>query len=230
MFHWKKVDKKVGKRKFILPKRHIQLILNAILTEQESFSKSPHQPNSLSLVVLDMNLFQQAKSELFRSNADKKHPFRYCQLSTLSEYPETRTVINRKIGLDFSVLIYTDSRTPKVQHIQTNNKVSALFYHPKKRLQIRVKGLASIIGKEHPDYLTHLQQVNQSPSLRDYTTLQPPGSPLETENVVLGTVLYFTAILLEPLYLDILLLRREGHLRSDYFLEDGQWIERRLVP
>jgi len=220
----------VGKIAFTLPKRHIQLILNDILTERKIFSKRFHQQSNSSLVVLDMDLFQQAKSELFRSNADKKHPFRYCQLSTLSDYPETRMVVNRKIGQDLSVLIYTDARTPKVQHIQTNNKVSVLFYHPKKRLQVRIKGMASLIGKEHPDYPTHLQQVMQSPSLRDYTTLQPPSSLLETENVVLGTVLYFTAILLEPLHLDILLLRREGHTRSEYFLDGEEWVERRLVP
>ena len=177
-----------------------------------------------------MNLLQQAKAELSRSNADKKHPFRYFSLSTLAEYPETRMVVNRKIGQDLSVLLYTDTRTPKVEQIQKNNKVTALFYHPKKRLQIRLKGKASLIQEGHPDFEKYVAKVRQSPSLRDYTTLLSPGSPLATTEVEHGSILHFTAILIQPDYLDILLLRREGHLRSLYEKIEEEWVENRLVP
>lgn len=177
-----------------------------------------------------MNLLTQARTELLKSNTDKNHPFRYCTFSTIHEYPETRMVVTRKIGPQLNVTFFTDSRTPKVKHIQTNNKVAALFYHPTKRLQIRIKGTASMIDKEHAEYPSYLQQMKQSPSLRDYTTLAPPGSPLPIEPDVFGTALHFMPIILESIYLDILLLRRAGHLRSEYFLESGEWVERRLVP
>jgi hypothetical protein len=178
-----------------------------------------------------MSLLQQAKAELLRSNADKKHPFRYCSLSTLAEYPETRMVVTRKVSQNLELTFFTDSRTPKVKQIQANNKVTALFYHPRKRLQIRVKGIATIIGEGHTDYPNYLHQVQQSPSLRDYTTLQIPGSPLTTESVVHGTDIHFLTILVESLFLDILLLSREGHRRSAYYyMENGQWKEEHLVP
>ena len=188
------------------------------------------QQAALNLVITGMNLLQQAKTELLRSNADKKHPFRYCNLSTLAEYPETRMVVIRKIDQNLNVIIYTDSRTPKVQQLQKNNKASLLFYHPKKRLQVRMKGKVRLIQEGHPAFEKHLSNIHNTPSLRDYTTLDPPGSLLKTESVVLGTVPYFTVIIFESLYLDILLLQREGHIRSEYFLEENEWIERRLVP
>jgi len=177
-----------------------------------------------------MTLLQQAKAELINSNADKKHPFRYCTFSTLDEYPETRMVVTRKVDPQLNITFFTDSRTPKAAHIKANNKVTTLFYHPKERLQIRIKGIASLIGEEHPDYPLYLQQIQQSPSLRDYTTLQAPGSPLTTESVVVGTTLHFAAIVLKSLFLDILLLQRKEHLRCAYHLENGQWVEQPLVP
>ena len=177
-----------------------------------------------------MNLLLQAKTELFRSNADKKHPFRYSNLSTLAEYPETRMVVTRKVDQNLNVIIYTDSRTPKVQQLLKNNKASLLFYHPKKRMQIRMKGKAVLIQEGHTEYEQHLLPILQAPSLRDYTTILPPGSPLKTESVVMGTVLYFTVIILESLYLDILLLKREGHRRCEYHLKGQEWIENQLIP
>ncbi len=178
-----------------------------------------------------MNLFQQAKIALSRSNTDKKHPFRYCHLSTLSEeYPETRMVVNRKVDQDLTVFVFTDSRTAKVQQLQQNNKASMVFYHPKKRMQIRMKGTVVLINETHPDYTSYLNQLKQSPSLRDYTTLQPPGSSLTTPNVLHGTTLYFMALLFKPLLLDILLLDREGHNRCTYTRRGTEWIEQRLVP
>ena len=105
-----------------------------------------------------------------------------------------------------------------------------LFYHPQNRLQIRMKGVAELIEEGHPDYEQHLNKVQQSPSLRDYTTIHSPGSLLTTKSVVLGTVPYFTVIKLESLFLDILLLQREGHIRSEYSLENNEWVEQRLVP
>ena len=43
-----------------------------------------------------MILFDLAKAELIRSNADRRHPFRYLSLATHGVYPEIRTVVKRK--------------------------------------------------------------------------------------------------------------------------------------
>ncbi|MFK7970361.1 MAG: pyridoxamine 5'-phosphate oxidase family protein, partial [Bacteroidia bacterium] len=76
-------------------------------------------------------LLKNAQGELLRANADKRHPFRFFTLATLDKYPEVRTVVLRKAKPDFDIVLFTDSRSPKVRHIQASPHVSALFYHPK---------------------------------------------------------------------------------------------------
>nr|MCH9659806.1 hypothetical protein [Bacteroidota bacterium] len=69
-----------------------------------------------------MNLLPFAKAELLLSNTQKEHPFKYANLSTFGEYPETRMVVNRGVLSDLEVTFFTDSRTPKVAQIRENKK------------------------------------------------------------------------------------------------------------
>ncbi|MEM6965141.1 MAG: pyridoxamine 5'-phosphate oxidase family protein [Bacteroidota bacterium] len=177
-----------------------------------------------------MNLFDFAKSELIRSNADRRHPFRFFSLATLGVYPEVRTVVKRKFAMDWSVLFFTDSRTPKVMQLKNDPKVTALFYHPKKQLQIRLKGLAEIIsvGEEFEKYY---QQIQQSKSIKDYTTQAPPGTEISNEfEVIYGDDIHFLPIKIIPQKIDILQLNRTQHLRSSYEINDGEWMASKLVP
>lgn len=180
-----------------------------------------------------MSLLEQAKVELLRSNVDRKHPFRLLYLSTIGEFPEVRTVVKRHIDSDLKLTFFTDSRSPKVEQIWDNPKVSALFYHPKKKLQIRLYGEACLIDEGHGDFDRYLQSVKASPSLKDYTTLQAPGSSLEEEeeaSALFGKEIHFTAIEVQAQKLDVLQLGREHHQRSCYYLEEEGWREEPLVP
>lgn len=179
-----------------------------------------------------MELLTLAKTELRRSNADRKHPFRYFYFATLGEFPEVRTVVNRKVDLDLTLTFFTDARSPKVQQLKKNPKVSALFYHPEKKLQIRMSGLAERIDQAHGDFDRLLNEVKQTSSLKDYTTLQAPGSTVSDEaKLLFGDEVYFLAIKVQPLKLDILQLGRDGHRRSAYAKNDlGEWKEAILVP
>lgn len=179
-----------------------------------------------------MELLTLAKAELRRSNADRKHPFRYFYFATLDEFPEVRTVVNRKVDLDLTLTFFTDARSPKVQQLQKNPKVSALFYHPNKKLQIRMSGLAELVDQAHGDFDRLLNEVKQTSSLKDYTTLQAPGSTVSEEaKLLFGDEVYFLAIKIHPVKLDILQLGREGHLRSAYVKQEGEaWKATTLVP
>ena len=178
-----------------------------------------------------MELLQLAQSELSRSNADRKHPFRFFWLTTSGDFPEVRTVVNRGVGTDLSVLLFTDARSPKVDQIHNSPKVSALFYHPKRMLQVRMRALAHLIGPEDGEYGDLLERVRQSASIQDYTTLVPPGSVLSAGSVPeFGKEVHFMAIRLVPAELDVLLLSREGHQRSLYQRDGSGWTEIRLVP
>ncbi len=180
-----------------------------------------------------MELLELARAELLRSNVDRKHPFRLMYLSSLGDYPETRTVVKRKATSDFVLTFFTDSRSPKVGQIRKNSKVSALLYHPKKKLQLRLYGQAELIDEEHGDFNLYLQSVKESPSLKDYSTMQAPGVPLPAgpeAPVLFGDEIHFIAIEVKPEKLDILLLGRDSHARSLYQYKGGEWHQQRLVP
>lgn len=180
-----------------------------------------------------MNLLELARVELFRSNVDRKHPFRLLYLSTWGEYPEVRIVVKRNIDPYLNFTFFTDSRSPKVEQIRNNPKVSALFYHPKKKLQIRLYGQAILIDEGHGDFDRYLQAVKQSSSLQDYTTIQAPGSALKLEAEaasLFGKEIYFLAVEIQAQKLDILQLGRENHRRSVFLRQGYEWSEQVLVP
>ncbi len=180
-----------------------------------------------------MELLTIAKEAFFRSNVDKRHPFRYFTLVTFGEtYPEARTVVSRRVSNTLQLLIFTDARSPKVAQIQKNNRVSALFYHPKQKLQVRMQGEASLIDDTHPDYPQYLHQVKSSPLVQDYTTLQAPGSLLTDDQISIdhGDTLHFLAIQVTPHRLDVLKLDRTQHQRAQYTKNGEHWEEQKLTP
>jgi len=178
-----------------------------------------------------MTLIALAKSELLRANADRKHPFRTFSLGTFGAYPEIRTVVKRKTYEDLSTLFFTDSRSPKILEIRQNPKVSALFYHPRKKLQVRLKGEAQICPPEEAEYQDFLNRIKQSPALKDYTTAQAPGAPISGPEVALfDETIHFAAVKIKAQELDILQLGDQAHERMLYVWELGAWRESRLVP
>lgn len=178
-----------------------------------------------------MELFELAKAQLTRSNADRRHPFRYCYVATSGDFPELRMVVKRNFGPDWSVLFFTDARTPKVEQIRNEDRVSVLFYDDKKLLQIRMKGRAVLIDEEHEDYGRYVDQVNASPAQSDYKSIQAPGTEVSGEkDIKWGDALHFMAIRIEPDYLDILKLGKEQHTRRAYVRDGAEWQEKILVP
>ena len=178
-----------------------------------------------------MELLTIAKAELLRSNADQDHPFRYFCFGTQGDFPELRTVVKREVLEDLSVVFFTDSRTPKVQQIQMEPKVSALFYHPLKQLQIRIKGSARLIDEEHQAYPKYFQQVQQGLAKKDYSSLGIPGTPSKDESeIIYGDTIHLMVVKIIPQEFDIVQLGQDRHYRSRYRKNDMIWIETKLVP
>lgn len=178
-----------------------------------------------------MKLLETAKQELIRSNADYRHPFKLLTLATVdhTNTPQLRTVVKRNIDIDFQVLIYTDSRTPKVDQISANEMVSALWYHPKKKLQVRMECVATIVDQSADLHIEHLKRISLSKSIKDYTTLAAPGSVL-SDNVEFGEEVNFSLIVLKPYRIEVLQLNRDQHSRAMYTRENNDWTETKLVP
>ena len=92
-------------------------------------------------------LFQNLREELNRGFIESNHPFKYFTLGTvgLDNMARLRTVVLRNISENLMLTFYTDKRSKKIRHITENNKVSLLFYHPEKMIQIKIEGIATIL-------------------------------------------------------------------------------------
>ena len=89
-----------------------------------------------------------------------------------------RTVILRQFILADRVLVcHTDSRAPKARQISNQADVGWLFYHPKKKVQLRISGPATL----HTDDRLADEQwaAAKIPSRLNYCAVAPPGTGIE---------------------------------------------------
>ena len=102
---------------------------------------------------LDLTL-KEIEYLLSRGVKDRKSSFHYTMLSTINDkFPESRTVILRNFNKDrFELNIHSDLRSGKINQIENNNNVSCLFYDDKKKIQIRIIGLAIIEKSYQPSW------------------------------------------------------------------------------
>jgi len=175
-------------------------------------------------------LFESLKRELVNGYSKKKHPFRYFSLATTHDgKPEQRTVVLRKMLNDLSLVIYTDARSDKMKAISRNSQVSALFYHPKKLLQVRVQAKVVIQDRERN---VIWNQIHEN-SRKDFTTVSAPGSLIKNPDHVTysETENYFCMLHLVPEEIEYLQLKRPNHLRVLFKKDsDGKWNGQFLVP
>ena len=106
-------------------------------------------------------------------------PFHWPVLGTTGKDDcSLRSVILRQLILPDRILVcHTDSRAAKAQKIRYSNKVSWLFYHPKKKVQLRVSGQATL---HTDDQFADEQWANSKITSRlNYCTTEPPGTPID---------------------------------------------------
>lgn len=175
------------------------------------------------------------KRALSRGAADPRSPFRWPTLATVDDtgQPQQRTLVLREARPDESRLIfYTDRRTPKVVEAHGNSHAALHIYDPKKRVQLRLSGVAEIV-LEGPAWDKAWTRTKEGRVL-DYAAETIPGTPiadpmdvgtqptLASENFALLIFYYQLA--------DFLSLGRDQHLRArvNFSVEPAQatW----LVP
>ena len=140
-------------------------------------------------------------------------------------------VVMQKISKDFGMLIYTDSRSPKVEELRKQNMASILFWHPKKRIQIRVTCEITIMDSSTPEYERHARLASSMPNASDYKTARPPGTAIdEVGDTTEAESFNFAVLQAKPIQFDILKLSRQGHIRSIVEYEDGFWHATAVVP
>ncbi|MFH2046031.1 MAG: pyridoxamine 5'-phosphate oxidase family protein [Pseudomonadota bacterium] len=183
--------------------------------------------------------------ELHKGVRNFRHPFYRPAFTTITNNkPEVRTIILRGfLEEDRTLISYCDARSPKVSQIRNNPNVSWLFYHPKKWLQLRLSGTATV----HIDDNTSESQwkkVSQTNRI-NYCTEMPPGSPTNKPTSGLPDFARdqalklldhpeayknFAAIVCRFNEMDWLLLKMTGHIRAKFHWEDNRINASWVIP
>ena len=173
--------------------------------------------------------------ELVRGKVDRKHAFRYVILTTVGtdNWPNARTVVLRDVNMQKSCLIiFTDKRSPKVEEIQANNKVSLLFYNDKRKMQLRISATATL-NSENLVAKKYFELIKQT-DLKDYRTKAAPGKILQKnqpeyldKEMALN---HFTVVQLSISRIDFLQLSKDGHQRILFTKSNDEWQSTNLVP
>lgn len=170
--------------------------------------------------------------------AHSDDPFHWPALGTKTkEGCSLRTVILRKVSVPERILVcYTDARSAKVQEIVNCSQTSWLFYHPKKRVQVRISGHATLHAR---DPYADRQWADISITSRlNYCASQSPGTPIHRPSSGLPDFLlkkiptlletetgrnHFMAISAHILSIDWLILKVTGNRRARF-----EWVADRL--
>ena len=176
---------------------------------------------------------------------DSADPFHWPVLGTTAEAGcSLRTVILRQVNApDRSLVCHTDARSAKVQEITNYPQTSWLFYHPEKKIQVRISGHATLHAQD--SYADRQWAETSITSRLNYCASQPPGTPIDKPSSGLPDFLLnkiptlletamgrknFMAIAVHILSIDWLILKVTGNLRAQFEWDEDRLRARWLVP
>ena len=173
-------------------------------------------------------------SELRKAASKKKHPFKNVVLTTMKEQnPLSRWVIFRKLTTEQNLLVYTDARSEKIKNLRKNPNCGLLFYNNRQGLQIYFNAVSTIHQKN--ELTKKYWQGIVGKSSENYTTVNPPGSPINS--IDKGHITdkdlndkHFSIIEFIPVNMKILQLSRDGHIRVNFVKINNEWEGSFIVP
>ncbi len=170
-----------------------------------------------------------------------KDEFHTASVATLQEGDiSLRTVVLRKVlPQEKQLHFHTDIRSKKWEELQQSNTISLLFYNVAAKMQMRIKGMATL---HYADAIseTAWEKTGVS-SRRAYLTIAPPSSPAELPTSGLEEIFavrnpteeesetgrkHFGVVSIQAHSLDWLWLHHEGHRRAffDYQKNERRWL------
>lgn len=168
--------------------------------------------------------------ELSRAVHDKHHAWRTPVLATVSSAgdevaADARTVVLREVDADTrQLIVYTDTRSPKVAQIATHPAATLLFWSPQKHWQLRVRAQVTQLA-DAAALAQRWQRVGASPAAGDYLSAQAPGAPLPENSSMpakAGLAPHFGVLVATASHFDWLELARSGHRRAGFDLLSGR--------
>jgi hypothetical protein len=170
-------------------------------------------------------------------------PFHTPVLATISDHgPEARTVVLRDADREaLALTCHTDARSAKFGEIRGDGRVSWLFYDPGRKLQVRIRAIASAVadGAVAERRWTGVRVGSR----RCYLSTEAPGAPLPQAGNALPASLRarrptadesetgrvnFAVVESRVVSVDCLYLDSEGHRRAQFDcasgVPEGRWV------
>ena len=177
--------------------------------------------------------------------SDTNDPFHWPVLSTTGkDGGQLRTVILRQFILPDRIMVcHSDARSAKVQEISDSDRVSWLFYHPERKVQLRISGRATL--HRHDRIADEQWKATKITSRFNYATNQPPGTPIDRPSSGLSDLFRnkvptllesekfrenFIAIACQIEHLDWLILKTLGNQRGRFDWDKDGLNARWVVP
>ena len=169
---------------------------------------------------------------LAKGSRKKDHPFRFFTLASFDRsFPGLRTVVLRDTSEEEWIEFYTDVRSPKVAQFRQTPEVTALFYNPKKRWQITLKGQVQQL--EEADLIEKRWESLPDYARSDYSSNLPPGSVLHSESSLEWKAdgrSNFAVFRIHIQGMESLQLLKTAHQRFRYSRREESWKLERLTP
>jgi pyridoxamine 5'-phosphate oxidase len=193
-------------------------------------------------------LLQKIFAMLTRGTADRKSPLHTPTVATIGAdgSPQARIVVFRKFTHEECKLIFhTDLRSPKIEELRADKRVSWLFYHPGEKLQFRIAGKATIHADEKDALKLQQWQATWAFGRRCYMGEAPSrivadatsGMPAELEDreptIEESEIGFpnFAVVSTKIISIDCLELHAKGHRRSHFkWHENGELQTDWLTP
>jgi hypothetical protein len=201
--------------------------------------KKPRKWDTLDEVLAE--IWTMLKRAVTRFN----DPFHWPVLTTTAEDGcRSRTVILRQFNrLERVLVCHTDARAAKVHEIANCAKVSWLFYHPKKKVQLRIAGQATLHADDQ--FADQQWSATKITSRINYCSVEPPGFIIDKPSSGLPDFLRnkvptllesergrknFLAIACRIDSIDWLVLRALGHRRARFDWAENELNAEWLIP
>lgn len=165
-------------------------------------------------------------TELQRAANDRHHEWRTPVLATVGAdgLPQARSVVLRQVHINRGqLLVYTDSRSPKVAEMTATPGVMLAFWSKRLGWQLRVRATVEVqhTGEEVDAVWA---RVSQSPAAGDYLSAHAPGEVMGEPGVAESGVApahHLAIVTAQVQSIDWLELARSGHRRA--FVQGDSW-------
>jgi len=174
---------------------------------------------------------------------------RFCTLITLDElgYPASRVLTIRSID-ESGIRLYVNKNSPKVMHLQNDEKFEVLFFWPNLMKQYKVRGDFELFTEadqisqwKHKPYAGRLVDMyhslgrNQSSKVDSREVIETEIAKLAdqySQELLIQPPEDLVTLLIKPTYISawVNMQKNRIHNRTEYALTNSQWLAQVLVP